>query len=409
MRDIHVRRATKGKQAQARGRARLSTPRQAPDRAAVQGADPSIAFFRHMVANMRNGVLAIDRQGGIVMMNDEARRIFQLPAGLALAGEPYSSILRSHPDIVRVLDGSFELATLPNRAELRLKSTDTVIGYTLSLVRDLDGSTVGAALFFKDLTQVEQMEERERLRDRLAAVGEMAAVVAHEIKNPLAGIEVLAGLLRRQAPGSREVQALVSDIINEAKMANAIVQEVLEFVRPMRLQVDKTSVGDALTSAISLADSKVPRRDIRVEVHVPPALPLIGADRHQLTQVFANLLINAYEAQAGRGCVEIRAQLAESSQDGALLGDEHTAVASLVVEVADQGPGFAAGVAEKIFNPFFTTKPQGSGLGLAIVRKIIDAHDGRIDVQSTPGAGTRFRVTLPVEPVDHRTPKGAGA
>jgi signal transduction histidine kinase len=368
--------------------------------------DPSAAFFRHLVANMRNGVLAIDRQGGMVLLNDEARRIFQLPPDASLVGRAYSSVLRAHPDIVRVLDGSYELAALPNRAELRMKSTDTVIGYTLSLVRDVDGSTVGAALFFKDLTHVEQMEERERLRDRLAAVGEMAAVVAHEIKNPLAGIEVLAGLLRRQAPGSREVQSLVTDIINEAKMANAIVQEVLEFVRPMRLQVDRTSVADALASAITLADSKVARREIRVDVALPATLPLIGADRHQLTQVFANLLINAYEAQAGRGRVEIRAQLAESARDGALL-EGQDAVPTVVVDVADQGPGIPADVAEKIFNPFFTTKPQGSGLGLAIVRKIVDAHDGRIDVQTAPGQGTRFRVTLPVEPVDYRAPKPA--
>jgi signal transduction histidine kinase len=353
-------------------------------------------------------VLAIDRQGGVVLLNDEARRIFQLSPGLPLAGQAYSTVLRGHPDIVRVLDGSFELASLPNRAELRLKSTDTVIGYTLSLVRDVDGSTVGAALFFKDLTHVEQMEERERLRDRLAAVGEMAAVVAHEIKNPLAGIEVLAGLLRRQAPGSREVQSLVTDIINEAKMANAIVQEVLEFVRPMRLQVDRTSVSEALASAITLADSKVARREIHVDVVLPPALPLIGADRHQLTQVFANLLINAYEAQAGRGRVEIRAHLAESAGDGALL-EGQDAVPTIVVEVADQGPGIPPDVAEKIFNPFFTTKPQGSGLGLAIVRKIVDAHDGRIDLRTTAGQGTRFRVTLPVEPVDHRAPKTGAA
>src|ERR671910_821430 len=104
---------------------------------------------------------------------------------------------------------------------MRTSSTDTVIGYTLSLIRDGNGEAVGAALFFKDLTHVEQMEERERLRDRLAAVGEMAAVMAHEIKTPLAGIEVLAGLLRRKAPENPDVQSLVGDIINEAKMANA--------------------------------------------------------------------------------------------------------------------------------------------------------------------------------------------
>src|SRR6187455_2391188 len=154
-------------------------------------------FFRHMVGNMRNGVLAIERDGSIVLLNEEARRLFHLPAG-DVAGSPYADVLHEHPDILRVLGGAFELKSLPNRAELRLKSTDTVIGYTLSLVRDDAGETVGAALFFKDLTHVEQIEERERLRDRLAAVGEMAAVMAHEIKNPLAGIEVLAGLLRRK-------------------------------------------------------------------------------------------------------------------------------------------------------------------------------------------------------------------
>src|SRR5262245_60156447 len=164
-------------------------------------------FFRHLVANMRNGVLAIDRAGRIVLLNDEARRVFRLAAGDA-SGTPYTDLLHEHPDIVRVLGGAFEMKSLPNRAELRLKSTDTVIGYTLSLVRDDDGETVGAALFFKDLTHVEQIEERERLRDRLAAVGEMAAVMAHEVKNPLAGIEVLAGLLRRKVPDNADAQAL---------------------------------------------------------------------------------------------------------------------------------------------------------------------------------------------------------
>src|SRR5215210_171270 len=161
----------------------------------------------YMVANMRNGVLAITRSGEVVLMNDEACRIFTLPPGGSYTGRPYIDVLRSHPDIIRVIDGSFEMTSLPNRAELRLKSTDKVIGYTLSLVRDDEHQTVGAAFFFKDLTHVEQVEERERLRDRLAAVGEMAAVVAHEIKNPLAGIEVMAGVLRRKIPDSPDAQA----------------------------------------------------------------------------------------------------------------------------------------------------------------------------------------------------------
>jgi signal transduction histidine kinase len=286
---------------------------------------------------------------------------------------------------------------LPNRAELRLKPTDKVIGYTLSLIRDDEGTTIGAALFFKDLTHVEQLEERERLRDRLAAVGEMAAVMAHEIKNPLAGIEVMAGLLRRQVPENRDALALVGDIISEAKLANSIVQEVLEFVRPVRLQLEHTSLIEALHNAVTVADAKARRSDIAVDVDVPHSLPPIQGDSHQLTQVFANLLINAYEALDGRGTVTLTARLVETSDEGALLPDGDAAVPTVVVDVQDTGPGCAAEVMDKIFNPFFTTKPQGSGLGLAIVRKIVDAHEGRIDVASMPDRGARFRVTLPVE------------
>lgn len=358
-------------------------------------------FFRHMVGNMRNGVLAIARDGAVVLVNDEACRLFALPPGQTLVGQPFADVLHHHPDIVRVLGGAFDMATLPNRAELRLKSTDTVIGYTLSLVRDEDGAAVGAALFFKDLTHVEQIEERERLRDRLAAVGEMAAVMAHEIKNPLAGIEVLAGLLRRKAPENEDVQALVKDIISEAKLANAIVQEVLAFVRPVRLQVDRTSLADALASAVVLADGKVTRGSIVVDTSLPGDLPPLDADQHQLTQVFANLLINAYEALEGRGRIVISAALARTAAAGALLPDGHQPVDTVVVDVADDGPGMMPDVAEKIFNPFFTTKAQGSGLGLAIVRKIVDAHEGRIDMSTADGRGTRFRVTLPVEPHKH--------
>ena len=358
-------------------------------------------FFRHMVGNMRNGVLAIARDGAMVLVNEEACRLFALPPGPSLVGLPYADVLRQHPDIVRVLGGAFEMAMLPNRAELRLKSTDTVIGYTLSLVRDEAGTTVGAALFFKDLTHVEQMEERERLRDRLAAVGEMAAVMAHEIKNPLAGIEVLAGLLRRRAPQNDDVQSLVKDIISEAKLANAIVVEVLAFVRPVRLQVDRTSLAEALASAVVLADSKATRGSILVDTALPEQLPLLGADQHQLIQVFTNLLINAYEALEGRGRIVISASLANTAGEGALLPDGHEPVATVVVDVSDDGPGMTREVADKIFNPFFTTKAQGSGLGLAIVRKIVDAHEGRIDMTTADGRGTRFRVTLPVEPQKH--------
>jgi signal transduction histidine kinase len=338
---------------------------------------------------MRNGVLAYTREGTLALINEEAYRIFGLEPKDTDLGRPVAEVLRAHPEVVRVLNGVFDLHLLPNRVELRLRPSGKVIGYTMALVRNDTGDVVGAAMFFKDLTRVEQLEERERLRDRLAAVGEMAAAIAHEVKNPLAGIEVMAGLLRRKIPDAPDAQTLLTDIISEAKMANAIVQEVLEFVRPIRLQVERTGLAEAVQSAVQLADTKARRGGIHIEIDVPAGLPEIHGDQHQLTQLFTNLLMNAYEAMNGSGRVTVKAGTVRID-DGA---DGRDAVR---VELSDEGPGMPQDVAERVFDPFFTTKPQGSGLGLAIVRKIVDAHDGTIDLRTAPGRGTLIRVTLPV-------------
>jgi signal transduction histidine kinase len=357
--------------------------------ASHRATDIADSFFRQIVSGMRNGVLAITRSGALALINDEAYRIFGLTRRPDDLTRPVSEVLQDHPEVVRALLSVWDLHHPPNRVELRLRPSGKVIGYTLAHVRDDAGTIVGAGMFFKDLTRVEQLVERERLRDRLVAVGELAAVFAHEVKNPLAGIEVMAGLLRRKVGGSPEAQGLLTDIIKEAKMANAIVQEVLDFVRPIRLQVEHTALSEAIRGALQLSDSKARRGDVEVALELPDDLPPIQADQHQLTQLFTNLLTNAYEAMSGQGRVVVLARIVRM-EDGA---DGRDAV---LVEVSDNGPGMPQEVADKVFDPFFTTKPQGSGLGLAVVRKIVDAHDGRLDLQTGPDRGTTIRVTLPV-------------
>jgi signal transduction histidine kinase len=366
-------------------RARVRPPQTADDR-----------FFRHLVSSMRNAVIAFRRDGTLALMNDEAYRIFGLTPATGDIGRPFAEVLRERPEIIRLLMSAFELNYLPSRAELRLKDLDRVIGYTISHVRDeISEAPIGAVLFFKDLTRVEQLEEQERLRDRLASLGEMAAGIAHELKNPLAGIEVMAGLLRRQVPDSKDAQSLLADILSEAKLANAIVVEMLEFVRPVRLQVERTDLSDVLQQSVTMAESKAPRGKVAVATHIEAGLPLIDGDHHQLSQVFTNLIANAFEALDGSGHINISATTSTIDADPAFAG-VHPPTPAVVVEVADDGPGIASELTDRIFNPFFTTKVTGTGLGLAIVRKIVDAHDGRIDVNSTREAGTRFRVTLPV-------------
>ena len=370
---------------------RAAAPRRAAS-ADLDGLAPDV-FYRDLVWNLRNGVLAVTRDGRVAVMNEVAYRILGLKPRSSDIGQPFLRILQDQPELSRIMSGAFELSHLPNRAELRLKSSGKVIGYTLSQVRDERGHLTGAALFFKDLTRVEQLEERERLRDRLAALGEMAAAIAHEVKNPLAGIEVMAGLLKRQLVDSQDAQTILNDIIKEAKMANAIVLEVLDFVRPIRLQVERIALADVIRDAIGMAESHVPRGDVTVTVALPGDLASIQGDPHQLRQLFTNLLTNAFEALTGRGSVAINAvQLAEEDSSAV----EGHSGPFIQVDVIDDGPGVPPDVMDRIFSPFFTTKPQGSGLGLAIVRKIVDAHDGRIDVSGRPAGGTQFRVTLPV-------------
>jgi len=355
-------------------------------------------FFRHLVFNLRTGVLAITRDGRVAAMNDIAYRVLGLSARAGDIGRPFAEVLHDCPEVARVLQQGFDSDDLPNRAEMRLRKTGRAMGYSLSPILDDEGQKIGATLFFKDLTRVEQLEERERLRDRLAALGEMAAAIAHEVKNPLASIEVAAGVLKRQLPPESDYVETLDDIIKEAKMANAIVVEVLEFVRPIQLQVERVALDEALKDAITLAEGKPARGAVSIDMDIAADVPELLADPHQLRQLFSNLMANAFEALGGEGHVSIRA--------GVLPGDDEATAAieppvpQIVVEVRDTGPGIAPDDLERIFSPFFTTKPQGTGLGLAIVRKVVDAHDGHIDAISAPGRGATFRVTLPVVPTE---------
>jgi two-component system nitrogen regulation sensor histidine kinase GlnL len=353
-------------------------------------------FFRHLVFNLRTGVLAITRAGHVAAMNDMAYRLLGLTQRPTDIGRPFPEVLTDCPEVTRVLQQAFDSADLPNRAEMRLRKTGRAIGYTLSHIHDDDDRMVGATLFFKDLTRVEQLEERERLRDRLATLGEMAAAIAHEVKNPLASIEVMAGVLKRQLPNEGEALETLNDIIKEAKMANAIVVEVLEFVRPIQLQVERAALDDVIKDSITLAEGKMRRGAVSIGMHLAPEVPPLLADGHQLRQLFSNLLANAFEALGGEGHVEIRGTLLPGEEEPA--GATEPQPPQVVVEVRDNGPGISPDDLERIFSPFFTTKPQGTGLGLAIVRKVVDAHDGHIDAVSARGHGATFRVTLPVVP-----------
>ena len=353
------------------------------------------ALYRNVVHSLRNGVIAILRDGSIAEINDAAYRILGLNADPGHIGRAFDDVLGGHRDLSDVLSLAFADRELPNRAELRLRGSGKAIGYTLSRIAEPDGTVSGAVLLFKDLTRVEQLEERERLRDRLAALGEMAAAIAHEVKNPLAGIQVMAGLLKRQLSHSPDAHELLNDIIKEAKMANQIVVDVLQFVRPISLQVEPVSVTEVIDEAVAATRSHPGDGRMTIVTNYAADLPDLEADRLQVRQLLNNLLTNAMEAQTGEGHIWITAHYTAVEQTPEPTEPPDYA-GYVTVEVADDGPGVPVDVIDQLFSPFFTTKPSGSGLGLAIVRKIVNGHDGRIDVAPRAGGGASFGVRLPV-------------
>ena len=202
------------------------------------------------------------------------------------------------------------------------------------------------------------MEERERLRDRLASLGEMAAGIAHELKNPLAGIEVMAGLLRRQVPDSPDAQSLLADIISEAKLANAIVVEMLEFVRPIRLQVEQTDIAEVLHQSVTHGRKQGAARRRRRRGRLPPDLPPIDGDHHQLCQVFTQPADQRVRGdRAARGAVAHPRRVEAVEQDPAFAADAPAPTPTVVVDV-DRQRSRGAGGADATASSIRSSRPS---------------------------------------------------
>ena len=373
------------------------------------------AFGSWILGSMSSGVVAIDAQRTVVMMNDGAQRILGCPHGdvASALGVDCSEVLAAQPAVAQLLIEALDARSPLSRAELVLEAVgeggESTIGFTLSPVRDEQLRVCGAAMIFRDLTPFERMDEQVRLRERLTALGQMAADLAHEIRNPLAGMEVIAGLLKRRLSDRPEEQALVDEIIGELRSVAETVTASLEFVRPIALQRGLLDPVALVEAAIATARSRV-RFEGAIERVFDSALPEIAADPEQLRSVVTNLIVNAFEAMAGghagrepRLTVSLNCVVTDRNlRSVRVSSDGHTATSheiherELVIGIADTGAGVPAELREKVFYPFFTTKQQGSGVGLAASQKIVASHGGVIEIEGGEGEGATFRVRLPV-------------
>jgi len=227
-----------------------------------------------------------------------------------------------------------------------------------------------------------EAEAAMRRSERLAALGQLSAGLAHELRNPLGTIKASAEMLMRSMPEENEVAREVAGFIStEVDRTNVLVTRFLEFARPMQLRLASVDLTQVLDSAVSHLEKNSPHYDVAVYKNYAPEIGPLSIDADLMERVFYNLLLNAAQATPAGGAITIKTRLAGDMAE---------------VSVIDRGSGIESKDVESIFNPFFTTKPEGVGLGLAIVSKIVDDHGGKMAVESEPKKGSIFRVYLPI-------------
>jgi two-component system, NtrC family, sensor histidine kinase PilS len=336
------------------------------------------AFTDLVFHSVGTGLIAVDGEHRVTALNRAAERITGVTTQAAV-GRPWD-VLGAGLALTAV---ETEIATLDPRPawrELVLRrpgGDDVPVRMTFSALRAGDGRRIGLIAACEDLSAIRAMEARMRAADRLASLGRMAANIAHEIRNPLASlsgaVEVLAA-----GPPDEARERLGQIVLKETERLNVIIREFLEYARPAPLNRSEVNVGEILDEVLVLLEHRAGPGTLKVVREFPPALAW-SVDREQFRQVVWNLCLNALQAMADGGELRVSAVAAGGR---------------LVVRVADTGEGIPPDDLGHIFEPFFSTKAHGTGLGLALVHRIVQDHGGEIDVQSRPGVGSAFTVSL---------------
>lgn len=324
-------------------------------------------YLNSILECMSDGVVAVDTDGRITTFNRAATTILGYDAD-AVAGAPFDEVFgraftqpkERHPLELRASDG-----------------TPRVVTERDSPLADKSGRVIGAVKVFQDIGEIEDLRERVRRKDRLAALGEMAATVAHEIRNPLGGIRGFASLLARDFDESDPKLRLVEKVIQGTKSLDKVVNDLLEYTRPMEFRLRPVELADLVEPALGYLGEDSER--IAVENAVLPGFRAM-ADADRMRQVVLNLLLNAAQSIEGTGRIAISASASDPFVE---------------LTVEDTGCGMAPGDLERAFMPFYTTKDKGAGLGLPSAAKIVEGHGGAIAAESEPGRGSRFTVRLP--------------
>jgi two-component system, NtrC family, sensor histidine kinase PilS len=355
-----------------RGAETLATTRRA--------AADLLTLHQDIVRSLSSGLITTGPDGRVITANQVAGDILRTPAG-TLVGRRLRELLPGLP--AANVDG-------PRRTDLEIATGH--IGATVSPLRDVHEHTIGEVINFQDLTELRRLEQQSRRAERLAIVGQLAAGVAHEIRNPLASISGSIELLRQAPQASEDDRTLMAIVHREIQRLNVLIGDLLDYANPRPIQATDFDLAGLVEETLRVARAEPAFEDVELVAELDQPLP-IHADPAKLRQLVWNLVRNARDA-AKAGGKHVRVEARQTAR-------------IVRISVRDDGPGIPKDFVARIFDPFMTTKEKGTGLGLATCHAIVAEHNGRIDVD-TSAAGTAMTVTLPLVHTD-RTAVDAAA
>jgi two-component system sensor histidine kinase PilS (NtrC family) len=342
------------------------------------------ALNQHVIDSLPSGLVTTDPSQRVLTFNHAAEAITGLIAA-AVVGRAVVDVLQLPPHVAEALEGDLA-GPAARRLDLRYQTADGrgEIDLGMSATHlETPGGRAGFLITFQDVTSVKKLERDARLRQRLAAVGEMAAGIAHEIRNPLASMSGSIQILRQELPLTPDQEQLMDIVLRESERLNTTIQSFLAYARPQRFAIKRFDVRRVLNdTALLLRNSAEVREGHAIDVDLPDQPVWYEADEGQIKQIVWNLATNGLRAMVGGGRLELRTFTDPASSD-------------IVLAVRDEGVGIPEEELDGLFQPFHGRFAKGSGLGLAIVHRIVTDYRGEIRVDSRPGGGTSVSVRFP--------------
>lgn len=350
-------------------------------------------YTEQLLTTMNDGLLVVGPEGKVTTINPAARCMLELPESLP-EGRALESVLRGSPELIGYVSEMLnkESAWSQREIELARESEAQVILASSSVLTDPEGTHSELIVNLHDVTELKRLEARMRQADRLAALGVLAAGMAHEIRNPLSAIKTFVQLLPRKAAKPGFLEKFNRTVPRELDRINGLIEELLELARSPKYYLEPMALEPLVRATVDLFEEELLLKGIRVSILFLPGVPDILADAGQLTKAIQNILKNAMQAMPSGGNVLIEGFPRDVRQSGASISDDGLWA---VLRFTDTGMGMSPETLSNVFNPFFTTKDRGTGLGLAITHKIVTELGGIIEVSSELNQGTSFTLSFP--------------